>query len=219
MNFSPKCELVLGLESAGWVDSAPGLSCCFISQCGISETFLSTSKLSSVGEGQKTTETAVLSPLLNTVPTSHQLREASDLSPDTTAVPETSLEINVTAAALNATGVHSTEVEDVFISATPVVGTKTERLQASTAASPTGITVIQREHHNMSLSANSTEIPSPASTVSTLEKNPSDHEVTEPFSATEEMDDASSATPTPPPNSVPGEVLPFMTAQPGVFGC
>ncbi|XP_015146763.1 mucin-17 [Gallus gallus] len=155
------------------------------------------------GEGQKTTETTALSPLLNTVLTSHQLREASDLSPGTTAVPETGLEINVTAAALNATGVHSTEVEDAFISATPVVGTKTERLQTSTAASPTGITVIQREHHNVSLSANSTEIPSPASTVGTLEKNPSDHEVTEPFSTTKEMDDASSATPTPPLNSVP----------------
>ncbi|XP_072199608.1 uncharacterized protein [Excalfactoria chinensis] len=155
------------------------------------------------GEGQKTTETAVLSPLLNTVPTSHQLREVSDLSPDTTAVPETSLEINVTAAALNATGVHPTEVEDAFISATPVVGTETERLQTSTAASPTGITDIQREHHNASLSANSTEIPSPASTVSALEKSPSDHKVTEPFIATEEMDDASSATPTPPSNSVP----------------
>ncbi|POI24961.1 hypothetical protein CIB84_011290 [Bambusicola thoracicus] len=163
---------------------------------------------SSAGEGQKTTETAVLSPLLNTVPTSHQLREASDLSPGTTAVPETSLEINVTAAALNATGVHSTEVEDAFISATPVVGTKTERLQASTAASTTGITVIQREHHNVSLSANGTEIPSPASTVSTLEKNPPVHEATEPFSTTKEMDDASSATPTPPLNSVPGRFCP-----------
>jgi len=163
---------------------------------------------SSAGEGQKTTETTALSPLLNTVLTSHQLREASDLSPGTTAVPETGLEINVTAAALNATGVHSTEVEDAFISATPVVGTKTERLQTSTAASPTGITVIQREHHNVSLSANSTEIPSPASTVGTLEKNPSDHEVTEPFSTTKEMDDASSATPTPPLNSVPGRFYP-----------
>ncbi|OXB78923.1 UNVERIFIED_CONTAM: hypothetical protein H355_013803 [Colinus virginianus] len=155
------------------------------------------------GEGQETTEAVMLSPLLNTVPTSHQLREASDLSPDTTAVPETSLETNVTDAAFNATEVPPKEMEDAFISATPMVGTETERLQAFTAASPTDITVIQREHHNTSLSANSTELPSPVPTVSTVEKNPSDHKVTEPFSTTEEMDNASSAAPTPPLITVP----------------
>ncbi|OXB68525.1 hypothetical protein ASZ78_000462 [Callipepla squamata] len=175
------------------------------------------------GEGQETTETMMLSPLLNTVPTSHQLREASDLSPDTTAVPETSLETNVTDAAFNATEVPPKEMEDAFISATPMVGTETERLQAFTAASPTDITVIQREHHNTSLSANSTELPSPVPTMSTVEKNPSDHKVTEPFSTTEEMDNASSATPTPPLITVPAttnrsqlELTDAQTMQPTV---
>ncbi|KFV97357.1 hypothetical protein N327_10141, partial [Fulmarus glacialis] len=156
-------------------------------------------------EGQKTAETSVTpSPFLRTVLTSHQPREASDFSPVTTAMPETSLEKNLTAESLNATGVHATEVEDASIPTTPMVGTKAERLQGSTTASPRDVTVTQREHHNMSLSANSsTEIPFPTLTASTLEENQPNHKVTEPFSTTEEMDDASSATPTLLLNSVP----------------
>ncbi|KFP45665.1 hypothetical protein N324_12859, partial [Chlamydotis macqueenii] len=155
-------------------------------------------------EGQKTAETLETpSPFLSTVLTSHQPREASDFSPVTTAIPETSLEKNLTAATLNATGAHATEMEDVSIPTTPMVGTKAERLQASPTASLGGITVTPREHHNVSLSVNSsTEIPSPTPTASTLEENQHNHEVTEPFTTTEEMDDASSATPTLPLNSV-----------------
>lgn len=106
------------------------------------------------------------------------------------------------------------EMEDASIPTTPMVGTKAERLQASTTASPGGVTVTQHEHHNMSLSVNSsTEIPSPPLTPSTLEENQPNHEGTEPFSTTEEMDDATSATPTVPLNSVPGEVLPLLPVQ------
>ncbi|XP_074893086.1 uncharacterized protein LOC142035165 [Buteo buteo] len=157
------------------------------------------------GEGQKTAETLVSpSPFLSTVLTSHQPREASDFSPVTTAIPETSLEKNLTAAPLNATGAQAMEMEDASIPTTPMVGTKAERLQASTTASPGDVTVTQHEHHNMSLSVNSsTEIPSPPLTASTLEENQPNHEGTEPFSTTEEMDDATSATPTVPLSSVP----------------
>ncbi|KFV49140.1 hypothetical protein N328_07468, partial [Gavia stellata] len=156
-------------------------------------------------EGQKTAETLMTpSPFLSTVLTSHQPREASDFSPATTASPETSLEKNLTTAILNATGAHTMEMEDASIPATPMVGTKAERLQASTTASPRDVTVTQREHHNVNLSVNSsTEIPSPTPTVSTLEENQPNHEATEPFSTTEEMDDTTSATPTLPLNSVP----------------
>ncbi|KFZ53490.1 hypothetical protein N321_05266, partial [Antrostomus carolinensis] len=156
-------------------------------------------------EGQKTAETLETpSPSLSTVLTSPQPREASDFSPVTTAIPEVSLEKNLTAATLSATGAHATEMEDAFIPTTPMVGTKAERLQASTTASTEDITVTQHEHQNMSLSVNSsTEIPSPTPTASTLEENQPNHESTEPFSTTEETDDASSATPTPPLNSVP----------------
>ncbi|KFQ75276.1 hypothetical protein N335_06299, partial [Phaethon lepturus] len=156
-------------------------------------------------EGQKTAETLVIpSPFLSTVLTSHQPREASNFSPVTAAIPETSPEKNLTAATLNATGAHATEMEDASIPTIPMVVTKAERLQTSTAASPEDITITQREHHSMSLSVNSsTEIPSSTLTASTLEENRPSHEVTEPFSTTEEMDDASSATPTLPLNSVP----------------
>ena len=106
------------------------------------------------------------------------------------------------------------EMEDASIPTTPLAGTKAERLQASTTASPGDVTVPQREHHNMSLSVNSsTEVPSPTPTASTLEENQPNHEVTEPFSTTEEMDDTSSATPTLPLNSVPGEVWPLLPVQ------
>ncbi|XP_053806836.1 probable serine/threonine-protein kinase dyrk2 isoform X1 [Vidua chalybeata] len=143
-------------------------------------------------EGQKTAE-ALVSP-----------REASDFSPVTTAIPQTSLEKNLTAATLSATGAHTTEVDDAFIPTTPMAGSKAERLQAYTTASPGDITVTHPEHDNMSLSVNSsTEIPSPTLTASTLEENQPSHEATEPFSTTEEMDDGSSATPTPPLNTVP----------------
>ncbi|KAM6080799.1 uncharacterized protein LJ206_009828 isoform 2-T2 [Theristicus caerulescens] len=157
------------------------------------------------GKGQKTEETLMTpSPFLSTVLTSRQPREASDFSPVTTTIPETSLEKNLTAATLNATGAHATEMEDASIPTTPMVGTKEEKLQASPTASPGDVTVTQREHHNMSFSANSsTEIPSPTPTASTLEENQPHHKVTEPFSTTEEMYDASSATPMPPLNSVP----------------
>ncbi|KAM7107818.1 uncharacterized protein J5F26_006983 [Ciconia maguari] len=169
------------------------------------------------GEGQKTAETSVKpSPFLSTVLTSDQPREASDFSPVTTAIPKTSLEKNLTAATLNATGAHATEMEDASIPATPMVGTKAERLQASTTAGPGDVTVTQREHHNMSLSVNSSmEIPSPTTTASTLEENQPNHEVTEPFSTTEEMDDTSSATPMPPVNSVPATTN---SSQLGPFG-
>ncbi|XP_068054733.1 uncharacterized protein [Anomalospiza imberbis] len=143
-------------------------------------------------EGQKTAE-ALVSP-----------REASDFSPVTTAIPQTSLEKNLTAATLSATGAHATEVDDAFIPTTTMAGSKAERLQAYTTASPGDITVTHPEHDNMSLSVNSsTEIPSPTLTASTLEENQPSHEATEPFSTTEETDDASSATPTPPLNTVP----------------
>ncbi|XP_023788279.1 uncharacterized protein LOC111933114 isoform X3 [Cyanistes caeruleus] len=86
-----------------------------------------------------------------------------------------------------------------------MAGSKPERLQASTTARPGDITVTHPERGNMSLSVNSsTEIPSPTLTASTLEENQTSHEATEPFSTTEEPDDASSATPTPPLNTVPG---------------
>ncbi|XP_074732266.1 uncharacterized protein LOC141946428 isoform X1 [Strix uralensis] len=157
------------------------------------------------GEGQKTAQTLETPSLfLSTVLTSHQPTEASAFSPVTTAIPETSLEKKLTAATLNATGAHATEMEDASIPTTPMVGTQAERLQASTPASPRDVTVTQREHHNVSLSVNSsTEIPSPTPTASTLEENQPNHEVTETFSTTEEMDDTSSATPTLPLNSVP----------------
>ncbi|KFR05306.1 hypothetical protein N306_05372, partial [Opisthocomus hoazin] len=156
-------------------------------------------------EGQKTAETLVTpSPFLSTVLTSHQPRETSDFSPTPTAIPETTLEKNLTAATVNATGAHTTEMEDASILTTPMVGTEAERLQASTTANPGDVTVTQREHHNISLSVNSsTEIPSPTATSSTLEENQPNHEITEPFTTTEEMDDASSTSPTPPVNSVP----------------
>ncbi|KFZ58171.1 hypothetical protein N338_10967, partial [Podiceps cristatus] len=156
-------------------------------------------------EGQNVTETVVTpSPFPSTVLTSHQPREASDFSPVTTAIPKTSLEKNLTAATLNASGAHATEMEDASIPTTTMVGTKAERLQASITASPGDVTVTQHEHHNMSSPANSSaEVHSPTPTASTPEENQPNHEVTELFSTTEEMDDASSATPTPPLNSVP----------------
>ncbi|XP_051481442.1 mucin-5AC-like isoform X2 [Apus apus] len=156
------------------------------------------------GEGQKTGETLVISSPFTPVLPSHQPTEDSGFSTLTTANPETNLEKNLTATTVNATAAHSTETEDASIPTTPTVDTKTETLQATTTASPGDITVTQREHHNMSLSVNSsTEVASPAPTASTLEENQPSHEVTESLSTTEEMDDASSATPTPPLNSVP----------------
>ncbi|KFP34533.1 hypothetical protein N325_07264, partial [Colius striatus] len=139
--------------------------------------------------GQKTMETMVApSPFLSTVLPTHQ---ASDLSPVTTA------------ATLSATGAHAAETENASIPTTPIVGTKTETLQASTTASPGEVTVTWHEH-NTTLSVNSsTEIPSPTPTASTLEENQPHHGVTEPFSTTEEMDDTSSATPTLPLSTVP----------------
>ncbi|XP_066181054.1 uncharacterized protein [Sylvia atricapilla] len=155
------------------------------------------------GEGQKTGEALVSpSPFPSTALTS-QPREASGVSPVTTAIPQTSLEKNLTATTLSTTGAHATEVDDAFIPTTPMAGPKEERPQTSTTASPGDITVTHPEHDNMSLSVNSsTEIPSPTLTASTLEENQSSHEATEAFSTTEEMDDASSATPTPPLNTV-----------------
>ncbi|KAK2539766.1 hypothetical protein Q9233_001470 [Columba guinea] len=157
------------------------------------------------GHSQTTAETlGAPSPFLSTVLTSHQPNEASDFSPVTTAVPDTSLDKNLTAATLNATGAHTMEMEDAPIPTTPMVGTKAEGLQASSTASPADVTVSQHEHHNMSLSVNSsTEILPTTPTASTLEDNQPHHEVTEPFSTTEEMDDASSATPTLPLSSAP----------------
>ncbi|XP_030352387.1 mucin-5AC-like isoform X3 [Strigops habroptila] len=166
------------------------------------------------GEGQKTAE--MTPPYLSTALTSHQPREASAFSTVTAAIPETSLEKNLTAATLNATGAHAAEMEDASIPTTPMVGTKAETLQASTTASAGDVTVTQREHHNLSLSANSsTEILSPTPTASTLEENQPDHKVPEPFSTTEEMDEASSATPTPALNSVPAT---SNSSQLGPFG-
>ncbi|XP_066048818.1 uncharacterized protein [Chamaea fasciata] len=155
------------------------------------------------GEGQKTAEALVSpAPFPSTALTS-QPREASGFSPVTTAIPQTSLEKNLTAATLNATGAHATEVDDAFILTSPMAGSKEGRLQTATTASPGDITVTHPEHDNMSLSVNSsTEIPSPTLTASTLEENQPSHETTEPFSTTEETDDASSATPTPPLNTV-----------------
>ncbi|KAF2978024.1 hypothetical protein EK904_011538, partial [Melospiza melodia maxima] len=125
------------------------------------------------------------------------------------------LEKNPTAATLSATGAQATEVEDAFIPTTPMAGSKAERLQASTTASPVDIAVTHPEHDNMSLSANSsTEIPSPTLTASTLEGNQPSHEATEPFSTTEETDDASSATPTPPLNTGPATTN---SSQSGLF--
>ncbi|XP_017680197.1 PREDICTED: platelet binding protein GspB-like isoform X2 [Lepidothrix coronata] len=157
------------------------------------------------GQGQETGETLETpSPFPSTVLTSHQPREASDFGPATTAIPQTSLEKNLTSATLNATGAHTTEVENGFIPTTPMADSKAERLQASTTASPGDITVTHPEHHNMSLSVNSsTEIPSPTLTASTLEENQPSHEATEPFSTTEETDEATSATPSLPLNTVP----------------
>lgn len=150
-------------------------------------------------------------PFPSTALTSHQPREASDFSPVTTAIPQTSLKKNLTPTTLSATGAHTTEVEDAFIPTTPMAGSKAETLQASTTASPGDITVTHPEHDNMSLSVNSsTEIPSPTLTASTLEENQPSREATEPFSPTEETDDASSGTPTLPLNTVPGEVLPLL---------
>ncbi|KAM4655214.1 uncharacterized protein AAGF69_010168 isoform 2-T2 [Amazona ochrocephala] len=143
-------------------------------------------------------------PFLSTAPTSHQPREASAFSAVTAAIPDISLEKNLTAATLNATGDHSTDMEDSSIPTTPMVGTKAETLQASTTASIGNVTVTQHEHHNMILSVNSsTEILSPVPTASTLEENQPHHEVPEPFNTTEEMEEASSATPAPPLSSVP----------------
>ncbi|KAM9008573.1 uncharacterized protein PRD47_011071 isoform 1-T1 [Ara ararauna] len=154
------------------------------------------------GEGQKTAE--MTPPFLSTAPTSHQPGEASAFSAVTAAIPEISLEKNLIAATLNATGDPSTDMEDSSIPTTPMVGTKAKTLQASTTASTGDVTVTQREHHNMILSVNSsTEILSPMPTASTLEENQPHHEVPEPFNTTEEMEEASSATPTPPLNSVP----------------
>ncbi|XP_030311401.1 putative GPI-anchored protein pfl2 isoform X1 [Calypte anna] len=155
------------------------------------------------GEGQKTADALVIPSPSSSVLLSHQPREDSVFSSVTTANPETSLEKNFTAAAFNATGAHDTEMEDASIPTTPMVGTKVERLQAATTVSPGGITFEQHEHHTTSFSVNSsTEIPSPPLTASTLEENQTNHEVTEPFSTTDDMDDASSATTTP-LNSVP----------------
>ncbi|KFO98555.1 hypothetical protein N300_00765, partial [Calypte anna] len=154
-------------------------------------------------EGQKTADALVIPSPSSSVLLSHQPREDSVFSSVTTANPETSLEKNFTAAAFNATGAHDTEMEDASIPTTPMVGTKVERLQAATTVSPGGITFEQHEHHTTSFSVNSsTEIPSPPLTASTLEENQTNHEVTEPFSTTDDMDDASSATTTP-LNSVP----------------
>ncbi|XP_030082665.2 mucin-5AC-like isoform X3 [Serinus canaria] len=167
-------------------------------------------------EGQKTAEALVsLSPFPSTVLTSLQPREASDVSPVTAAIPQTGLEKNLTAATLSATGAHATEVDDAFIPTTPMAGSKAERLQASTTASPGDIAVTHPEHDNMSLSVNSsTEIPSLTLTASTLEENQPSHEATEPFSTTEETDDASSATPTPPLNTGPATTN---SSQSGLF--
>ncbi|XP_048169114.1 mucin-17-like isoform X1 [Corvus hawaiiensis] len=169
------------------------------------------------GGGQKTGGDLVAPPSFpSTALTSHQPREASDFSPVTTAIPQTSLKKNLTAATLSATGAHTTEVEDAFIPTTPMAGSKAETLQASTTASPGDITVTHPEHDNMSLSVNSsTEIPSPILTASTLEENQPSHEATEPFSPTEETADASSATPTLPLNTVPATTN---STQPGLFG-
>ncbi|XP_062353371.1 uncharacterized protein LOC134046695 isoform X2 [Cinclus cinclus] len=155
------------------------------------------------GEGQKTGEPlASPSPFASSALTSHQPREASDFIH--TAIPQTSLEKNLTAATLSTTGAHAAEVDDAFIPTTSMAGSEAERLQASTTANPGDITVTHPEHDNMSLSVNSsTEIPSPTLTASTLEENQPSHEATEPFSTTEEADDASSATPTSPLNTVP----------------
>ncbi|XP_059709909.1 mucin-2-like isoform X2 [Haemorhous mexicanus] len=172
--------------------------------------------LCALPEGQKTAEALVsLSPFPSTVLTSLQPREASDLSPVTAAIPQTGLEKNLTAATLSATGAHTTEVDDAFIPTTPMAGSKAERLQASTTASPGDIAITHPEHDNMSLSVNSsTEIPSPTLTASTLEENQPGHEATEPFSTTEETDDASSATPTPPLNTGPATTN---SSQSGLF--
>ncbi|KFQ43067.1 hypothetical protein N333_09568, partial [Nestor notabilis] len=164
-------------------------------------------------EGQKTAE--MTPPSLSTALTSHQPWEASSFSTVTAAIPETSLEKNLTTATLNATGTHTTELENASIPTTPMVGTKAEALQASTTASTRDVTVTQREHH-MSLSVNSSaEILSSIPTASTLEENQPKHEVPEPFSTTEEMDEASRATPTPPLNSVPAT---SNNSQLGPFG-
>ncbi|XP_036244234.1 serine-rich adhesin for platelets-like [Molothrus ater] len=167
-------------------------------------------------EGQQTAEALVsLSPFPSTALTSLRPREASDVPPVTAAIPQTGLEKNLTAATLSAMGAHSTEVEDAFIPTTPMAGSKAERLQASTTASPADITVTHPEHDNMSLSVNSsTEITSPTLTASTLEENQPSHEATEPFSTTEERDDASSATPTPPLNTGPATTN---SSQSGLF--
>ncbi|XP_074401992.1 uncharacterized protein LOC102065695 isoform X3 [Zonotrichia albicollis] len=167
-------------------------------------------------EGQQTAEALVsLSPFPSTALTSLQPREASDVPAVTAAIPQPGLEKNPTAATLSATGARATEVEDAFITTTPVAGSKAETLQASTTASPGDITVTHPEHDNMSLSANSsTEIPSPTLTASTLEGNQPGHEATEPFSTTEETDDASSATPTPPLNTGPATTN---SSQSGLF--
>ncbi|XP_032923861.1 flocculation protein FLO11-like isoform X1 [Catharus ustulatus] len=155
------------------------------------------------GEAQKTGE-ALVSPSPSPSSALTSPREAPAFSLVTTAIPQTSLEKNLTAATLSATGAQATEVNDAFIPTTSMAGSEAERLQASTAASPGNITVTHPEHDNMSLSVNSsTEIPSPTLTASTLEEKQPSHEATEPFSTTEEADDASSATPTPPLNTVP----------------
>ncbi|XP_064576344.1 mucin-2-like isoform X2 [Zonotrichia leucophrys gambelii] len=172
--------------------------------------------LCALPEVQQTAEALVsLSPFPSTALTSLQPREASDVPAVTAAIPQPGLEKNPTAATLSATGAHATEVEDAFITTTPMAGSKAETLQASTTASPGDITVTHPEHDNMSLSANgSTEIPSPTLTASTLEGNQPGHEATEPFSTTEETDDASSATPTPPLNTGPATTN---SSQSGLF--
>ncbi|XP_038000863.1 endochitinase A-like isoform X2 [Motacilla alba alba] len=172
--------------------------------------------LCALPEGQKTAEASVSpSPFPSTALTLYRPREASDFSPVTAAIAQPSLEKNLTAATLSATGAHAAEVEDAFIPTTPMAGSKAERLQASPTASPGDITVTHPEHDNMSLSVNSsTEIPSPTSTASTLGENQPSHEATEPFSTTEELDDAISATPTPPLSAGPATTN---SSQSGLF--
>ncbi|XP_062437669.1 mucin-5AC-like [Rhea pennata] len=152
------------------------------------------------GEGQKTGETLVTpSPFLSTMPTSHQPGEAAEPSPETTTIPETGSEKNMTAAVANGTGAPAAE-ESASISTPNVPGTEAEGLQNSSTSSPGDVTVTNHEHHNTSLSVNSsTEIPS--SDASTQEENAPGHEGTESSSTTEVG--AGSTAPASPPNSVP----------------
>ncbi|KAL2301832.1 LOW QUALITY PROTEIN: hypothetical protein Nmel_011232, partial [Mimus melanotis] len=174
-----------------------------------------TTELCRVAGGQKTGEALVSpSPFPSSALTSHPPRETSDFSPVTTAILQTSLEKNLTAATLSTTGAHATEEDDAFIPTTPMAVSEAEGLQASSTASSGDITATHPEHDNMSLSVNSsTEIPSPTLTTSTLQENQPSHEATEPFSTTEEADDAS-ATPIPPLNTVPATTN---SSQSGLF--